>query len=163
MTYTDYTGCDHDLFLALNFDGGPATDRLMLAVSGTWMWVPLYLLICYLVLRGDRPALPAGGRFADRADWLRLLLFAVLLGATIGLSDMVAGIFKANGLLGNLLPDFSPRCRPMYTPSLEGSTSPPTRWPCCGAKGRGPANGSSTRRARRWAAATAPSRPTPPP
>ena len=120
MTYTDYTGCDHDLFLALNFDGGPATDRLMLAVSGTWMWVPLYLLICYLVLRGDRPALPAGGRFADRADWRRLLLFAVLLGATIGLSDMVAGIFKANGLLGNLLPDFSPRCRPMYTPSLEG-------------------------------------------
>lgn len=120
MTYTDYTGCDHDLFLALNFDGGPATDRLMLAVSGTWMWVPLYLLICYLVLRGDRPLLPGGDRFAGRADWRRLLLFAALLGATIGLSDMVAGIFKANGLLGDLLPDFSPRCRPMYTPSLEG-------------------------------------------
>lgn len=130
MAYTDYTHCDHDLFLALNFDGGPVMDRLMLALSGTWMWVPLYLLICCLVLRGDRPLLATGGRgpagavrrarFAERADWRRLLLFAALLGAVIGLSDMAAGIFKANGLLGGLLPDFAPRCRPMYTPSLEG-------------------------------------------
>ena len=26
--------CDHNLFLALNFDGGPFMDRLMLTVSG---------------------------------------------------------------------------------------------------------------------------------
>ena len=25
---------DHDLFLALNFDGGPPLDRIMLALSG---------------------------------------------------------------------------------------------------------------------------------
>ena len=29
---------DHQLFLALNFDGGPVLDRLMLIVSGTTMW-----------------------------------------------------------------------------------------------------------------------------
>lgn len=36
---------DHQLFLALNFDGGPAVDRLMLIISGTTMWLPLYALI----------------------------------------------------------------------------------------------------------------------
>ena len=43
--------CDHDLFLALNFDGGPMLDRAMLAVSGTLLWIPLYLLIVWLVWR----------------------------------------------------------------------------------------------------------------
>ena len=37
--------CDHNLFLALNFDGGPFMDRLMLTVSGTTMWLPLYALM----------------------------------------------------------------------------------------------------------------------
>ena len=36
---------DHGLFLALNFDGGPTMDRLMTAVSGTTMWLPLYALL----------------------------------------------------------------------------------------------------------------------
>lgn len=30
-----YYDFDHPLFLALNFDGGPAMDRAMLLVSGT--------------------------------------------------------------------------------------------------------------------------------
>ena len=42
---------DHNLFLALNFDGGAWMDRLMLTISGTPMWIPLYLLIFYLVGR----------------------------------------------------------------------------------------------------------------
>ena len=42
---------DHDLFLALNFDGGDGLDRAMLAVSGTPLWIPLYLLIFWLVGR----------------------------------------------------------------------------------------------------------------
>ena len=40
---------DHQLFLSLNFDGGPVVDRLMLTVSGTAMWLPLYALILWLV------------------------------------------------------------------------------------------------------------------
>ena len=36
---------DHGLFMALNFDGGPLFDRVMLTVSGTAMWLPLYALI----------------------------------------------------------------------------------------------------------------------
>ena len=97
---------DHNLFLALNFDGGPFMDRLMLTVSGTAMWLPLYALILWLVWR--------------RGGWRNVLVFTVLMVAALALSDMVSGIFKGNGLLGDLLPGFEPRWRPMFTPSLEG-------------------------------------------
>ena len=98
--------CDHNLFLALNFDGGPFMDRLMLTVSGTTMWLPLYALILWLVWRRD--------------GWRNVILFTALMIAALVLSDMISGIFKHNGVLGGLLPDFEPRWRPMFTPSLEG-------------------------------------------
>lgn len=98
--------CDHNLFLALNFDGGPFMDRLMLTVSGTTMWLPLYALILWLVWRRD--------------GWRNVIVFTVLMVAALVLSDMVSGIFKHNGVLGGLLPDFEPRWRPMFTPALEG-------------------------------------------
>ena len=88
---------DHGAFLALNFDGGSCMDRLMLTVSGTAMWLPLYALILWLVWR--------------RGGWRNVLLFTVLMLAALALSDMVAGIFKHNGLLGGALPDFAPRPR----------------------------------------------------
>lgn len=99
---------DHSLFLALNFDGGPTVDRIMFTISGTPMWIPLYLLILWMVWR--------------RGGWRDTLLFLVLMIAAIGLSDIVCGIFKANGLLDRyrLLGDFQPRWRPMFTPELEG-------------------------------------------
>ena len=98
--------CDHNLFLALNFDGGPCMDRLMLTVSGTTMWLPLYALILWLVWRRD--------------GWRNVILFTAQMIAALVLSDMISGIFKHNGVLGGLLPDFEPRWRPMFTPALEG-------------------------------------------
>lgn len=100
------TAADHPLFLSLNFDGGPWMDRLMLTCSGKLTWVPLYLLILWLLWRR------VGGR--------NLLLFVGLAVLSVALTDIVAGIFKHAGLLKNLLPDFQPRLRPMYTPELEG-------------------------------------------
>ena len=102
---------DQRLFLLLNFDGGPVWDRVMLAVSGTTMWIPLYVLILWLVWR--------------RAGWRGTLTFLVLMAAAVGLADMVAGIFTHKGVLGRLLPDLEPRLRPMFTPSLEGLDIPP--------------------------------------
>ena len=96
---------DHDLFLALNFDGGECLDRAMLTISGTAMWIPLYLLIFYLVGRDY--------------GWRRMLLFIALLMAAMGLADIIAGIFKHSGMLGGLLPDLTPRWRPMFEPALE--------------------------------------------
>ena len=97
---------DHALFLALNFDGGPVMDRLMILVSGTAMWLPLYALILWLVWR--------------RSGWRGMSVFLVLMLLALGLSDIVSGIFKHNGLLGDLLPQLEPRPRPMFTPTLEG-------------------------------------------
>lgn len=97
---------DHQLFLDLNFDGGPCMDRLMLTVSGTAMWLPLYALILWLVWR--------------RGGWRGVIVFTALMIAALALADMVSGMFKSNGVLGGLLPGFEPRWRPMFTPSLEG-------------------------------------------
>ena len=97
---------DHQLFLDLNFDGGPCMDRMMLTVSGTAMWLPLYALILWLVWR--------------RSGWRGVIVFTVLMIAALALADMVSGMFKSNGVLGGLLPGFEPRWRPMFTPSLEG-------------------------------------------
>ena len=97
---------DHQLFLDLNFDGGPCMDRLMLTVSGTAMWLPLYALILWLVWR--------------RGGWRGVIVFTVLMIAALALADMVSGMFKSNGVLGGLLPGFEPRWRPKFTPSLEG-------------------------------------------
>ena len=97
---------DHNLFLALNFDGGPLCDRVMLTLSGVAMWIPLYALILWLVWR--------------REGWRGTLLFLLLVAAALGVADMVAGIFKHSGLLGDLFPGITPRWRPMFTPALEG-------------------------------------------
>lgn len=97
---------DHGLFLALNFDGGPTVDLLMRAVSGTRLWIPLYLLILVLVWR----------RYGVR----NTLLFLVLMAGALGAADLICGIFKASGPLKHLLPEFQPRWRPMFTPELEG-------------------------------------------
>ena len=64
---------DHDLFSALNFDGGTAMDRVMLTVSGTAMWLPLYALILWLVWR--------------HSGWRGMLIFTALMLAAIGLAD----------------------------------------------------------------------------
>ena len=82
---------DHGLFMALNFDGGTALDRVMLTISGTAMWLPLYALILWLVWR--------------RSGWRGMSVFLVLMLLALGLSDIVSGIFKHNGLLGDMLND----------------------------------------------------------
>ena len=97
---------DHPLFLALNFDGGPFVDRLLTAVSGTAMWIPLYAAIFAWV-------------FIKR-KWKVCLAFAVCLAVAMGLADMLCGIFKHSGLLKNLWASFPPRPRPMFEPALQG-------------------------------------------
>lgn len=95
---------DWGIFKALNFDGGATVDAVMEAVSGTAMWIPLYLLIFWLVWRRD--------------SWRGLLLFVILLAAAMGLADILAGIFKHSGPLKDLWPSFPARPRPMFTEEL---------------------------------------------
>ena len=91
---------DERLFLWLNFDGGAIMDRVMSAISGVWLWMPLYLFILWAVLR--------------KYGWKSMLAFMVCLALAMGLSDMLCGIFKHTGLLKGLLPDFPVRHRPMF-------------------------------------------------
>ena len=96
---------DHDLFLWLNFDGGPVMDTIMSVVSGTAMWIPLYLFIL--------------GFMWYRCGWQRALAFMLCLMLAIGLSDMICGIFKHSGLLKNLWPSFPVRHRPMFDSAVR--------------------------------------------
>lgn len=74
---------DEAIFLALNFDGGSAIDHAMFIISGRLTWLPLYLLIIFLIWR--------------RYGW-RTTLFAVLLiAAAVGAADQICNLFK-NGL-----------------------------------------------------------------
>lgn len=102
MNYT----FDHDLFLWLNFDGGAFMDKFMVAVSTPIVWSWLYVLLIFLIWR--------------RKGWRAALLFVVLVAAAVGLTDLLAGIFKHSGPLKHLWASFPARLRPMHTPELEG-------------------------------------------
>ncbi len=98
---------DTELFLLLNFDGGALMDRGMLFASGKISWVIYYLFILFLVWRRFR-------------RWFSPLLAALSIGIAVGISDLVAGVFKHSGPLKNLWESFPARLRPMHTPELEG-------------------------------------------
>jgi undecaprenyl-diphosphatase len=95
---------DWGLFEALNFDGPVWLDKAMTEISGMAMWIPLYILIIYLVWR--------------RYSWRGIIAFAVAIGTAILFADLVAGIFKHQGPLKDLWPSFPARLRPQHT--LEG-------------------------------------------
>lgn len=101
MTYT----FDHNLFLWLNFDGGEFFDSLMLAASNPLAWSWLYVIIFYFVWRN--------------AGWKGLAMFVIIAGLALGLSDLIAGIFKHSGPLKHLWASFPARLRPMHTPELQ--------------------------------------------
>ena len=96
---------DWGLFEMLNFDGPAWLDSAMIAVSGIKMWIPLYILIIYRVWR--------------RYGWRGIVALLVAMGVAIGISDIVAGIFKHQGVFANLLPDFPARLRPMHSEGLD--------------------------------------------
>lgn len=103
---------DYPLFEILNFDGGATLDSLMSAISGIVMWIPLYLLILYMVWR--------------RWSWRGVVALILAVALALGLSDLLAGIFKHSGPLKNLWPDFPARLRPMFSEGLSDVNIPST-------------------------------------
>ena len=96
---------DHDLFLWLNFDGGKAMDFIMSTVSGTLMWLPLYAFIIYWAFR--------------HKGWKSALVFVLCIALAIGLADVLAGIFKHQGLLKDVWESFPVRHRPMFDSAVR--------------------------------------------
>lgn len=103
---------DYPLFEVLNFDGGATLDSLMSAISGILMWIPLYLLILYMVWR--------------RWSWRGVVALILAVALALGLADLLAGIFKHSGPLKNLWPDFPARLRPMFSEGLSDVNIPST-------------------------------------
>lgn len=96
---------DWPLFEALNFDGPEWLDGVLLLTSGIKAWLPLYLLIIYIVWR--------------KYSWRGVVALVVAMGVAIGLADIISGVFKQQGLLAGLLPEFPARLRPMYSEGVE--------------------------------------------
>lgn len=96
---------DHNLFLWLNFDGGKVMDSVMEIISGTLMWIPLYLFIIAWAFY--------------KYGWKSAIAFVVCLILAIGLADMLCGIFKHTGLLKDLWASFPVRHRPMFDSAVR--------------------------------------------
>ena len=96
---------DWPLFEILNFNGPAIFDKMMILASGIKTWIPLYLLIIYMVWR--------------RYRWQGVVALLIAMGFAIGFADIISGIFKHQGILKDLLPDFPARLRPMYTDGIE--------------------------------------------
>ena len=71
---------DQTIFLALNFDGGLTIDRLMFIISGRITWLPLYLLIIWLIWR--------------QYGWKTTLIAVAMIGIAVGLADQICNLFK---------------------------------------------------------------------
>lgn len=86
---------DKEIFLFLNNLGSDTFDRFWVIVSGTWIWVPLYVIFLYLLAKNYK------------VRNLVFILIFIALGVTV--SDQLAGIFKSG--IGRL--------RPCHDPSLD--------------------------------------------
>ena len=100
---------DWTLFELLNFDGPTPLDATMRLVSGIKLWVPLYILIIYIVWR--------------KHSWQGVVALIVAMAVAIGFADLVAGIFKHQGPLKDLWASFPARPRPMHTEGLRAFTN----------------------------------------
>lgn len=87
---------DRELFLKLNGTHHPFVDQLMMFLSSTAAWIPLYLILLYLLIRTYR-----------KATWMVLL--AVIL--TIVFADQITSTF---------MKPFFERLRPSHEPDLQG-------------------------------------------
>lgn len=87
---------DHSIFLALNFDGGVFWDSFFGIVTAKAVWIPLYLLILWLIYR----------RYGLRNMFVALGCMLLMVAA----ADQTCNLFKTN----------LPRFRPSHMPELAG-------------------------------------------
>lgn len=87
---------DKEIFLALNSYHNAWLDQLIMFLSTTTAWIPLYLFLLYLIVRNFR-----------KETWLVLVAIAI----TIVLADQITS---------TIMKPFFARLRPSYEPGLEG-------------------------------------------
>lgn len=87
---------DRSLMITLNNLGSSSFDQFWILISGTILWIPLYIIFVYLIYK------------SYGARNLFFILIFIALGVTI--SDQLANVFKY-GIA---------RLRPCHEPSLDG-------------------------------------------
>lgn len=86
---------DKKIFLYLNNLGDSSFDPFWMMISGTWIWVPLYIIFCYFIYKNFK---------------LKYVLYIFLFTAIgVTISDQVAEIFKYGVA----------RLSPCYDPSVN--------------------------------------------
>lgn len=88
---------DREFFLALNGDiRRPMLDQVMMFLTETYAWIPLYLVLLFLLIRNDKK---------NTWIWLLAVAFTILL---------------ADQITSSVLKPFFERLRPSRDPSLMG-------------------------------------------
>lgn len=87
---------DKKVFLFLNNLGDTPFDQFWIMISGTFVWIPLYIIFCYFLYKNFK------------LKSLVYILIFVAIGVTV--SDQLAGVFKY-GIA---------RLRPCHDPGLQG-------------------------------------------
>lgn len=86
---------DQNMLLALNFDGGETLDFVMFWVSKTFIWIPLYVWVLWMVWR--------------KVGLKGALVFLVVAALMVAGVEMMANLFK----------DHLSKFRPTHYPSLQ--------------------------------------------
>lgn len=87
---------DKKVFLFLNNLGDTPFDQFWIMISGTFVWIPLYIIFCYFLYKNFK------------LKSLVYILIFVAIGVTV--SDQLAGVFKYD----------IARLRPCHDPGLQG-------------------------------------------
>ena len=103
---------DHDITLGLNALHTPVLDSIMLFLSSSKVWIPLYVLIAVLMFipkwyGRKSPAFCLGGRIPL---WLTGLIGVLAVALCFGLTEQIT----------NLVKEWAARPRPGHDPLLEG-------------------------------------------
>lgn len=94
--FDNFLDLDRAAFLYLNNLGEGSTDSFWLHITSTWIWLPFYALLLYLLYR--------------IFTWRALLYIVIFAALGVATSDQLAGLFK-EGIM---------RLRPCHDPSLNG-------------------------------------------
>ncbi len=86
---------DRQLLLWMNFDGGALCDGIFWFASRKAVWIPLYVLIIWLMYR--------------RIGWRQTLLVVAMIALSVVLTDQIANIFK----------HCTPKFRPTHTDAIS--------------------------------------------
>ena len=102
---------DHDIILGLNALHTPVLDSIMLFLSSSKVWIPLYVLIAALMFipkwyGRKSPAFRLGSRIPL---WLTGLIGVLAVALCFGLTEQIT----------NLVKDWVARPRPSHDPLLE--------------------------------------------